>query len=163
MKTLLKHWTKISKVWAKKFTAMVSVAMIMTSLSFSQYGNPAPVPLLTTGTYGALASTGIFGSANVNGDVGTTTGTIDVTILPTGTNWGVGGQHNADAQTDLTAALADVSGRANDEVVADALGGLTLGRGVYSGGALALASNTTLTLNGSASDVFILKQHRHLQ
>lgn len=137
---------------------LLTVALLLPSAVFSQYANPSAVSLLTAGTYGALGSSGVFGSANVNGDVGTITGTIDASILQLGTSWGVAGAHNADAQTDLTSALSDISGRVSDETITlNVLGGLTLERGIYSGGALDLASGTTLTLNGSATDIFIFK------
>lgn len=58
--------------------AMMVAALIMPAVAFSQpYSNPDPVPLGTTmGTYGALGYSGITGSATVNGDVGTTTGSV---------------------------------------------------------------------------------------
>ncbi|MDQ7817929.1 MAG: ice-binding family protein [Melioribacteraceae bacterium] len=138
---------------------MLVVILMLSSVAYSQpYNNPAPVPLLTAGTYGALASTGITGSANITGDVGTVTGTIDGTIIPSGTNWGMGNSHTSQAQTDLAAALSNAFNRTNDdETLGATLGGKTLTRGVYAGGALDLASGTILTLNGSATDVFIIK------
>jgi len=121
------------------------------------YANPATVDLGTAGTYGALAYSGITGSATINGDIGTSTASIDIAIHPTGTNWGVGG-HNLLAQTDLAAALSNINGRINDDVsIGNMLGGLSIGRGVYAGGALDLVSGETLTLNGSSSDVFVIK------
>lgn len=148
----------VTRRWARALGATLTMVLMVTAGAFSQYANPEPVPLLTAGTYGVLAYSGITGSANVNGDVGTSTATIDGTIVASGTNWGVGGTHNADAQTDLAAALTNANGRTNDETVAaDALGGKTFGHGVYAGGALDLATGTTLTLNGSATDIFIIK------
>ena len=137
--------------------AMLIVALMMPAIAFSQFENPTSVPLLTAGTYGALAYTGIAGNATVHGDVGTLTGTIAGTIVSTGINRGVGGTHNGQAQTDLGAALTNAHSRAINQSIGNALGGLTLGRGVYEGGALDLASGTTLTLNGSATDVFIIR------
>ena len=138
--------------------AMLVVAFMMPAIAFSQYNNPSPVPLGTAGTYGALAYSGITGSATVQGDVGTSTATVGTGITATGTNYGTGGTNNTNAQTDLGTALTDASGRISDSTISgDALGGLTLGRGVYSGGALDLASGETLTLNGSATDVFIIR------
>ena len=139
--------------------AMLVVALMMPAIAFSQpYSNLSPVPLDTASTYGALASTGITGSANVQGDVGTVTGTISGTITPTGTSWGVGGTNNTDAQTALGTALTDaLSPISNFTIPSSALGGLTLGRDVYVGEALDLASGQTLTLSGSATDVFIIR------
>ncbi|MBA4309499.1 MAG: hypothetical protein C0425_04105 [Chlorobiaceae bacterium] len=140
--------------------AMLIVALMMPAIAFSQpFANPEPVPLLTAGTYGALAYSGITGNATVHGDVGTSTASIDVSITVTGgINRGVGTAHVIQAQTDLGAALTNANGRVNNQTISgNALGGLTLGRGVYEGGALDLASGTTLTLNGSATDVFIIR------
>lgn len=138
--------------------AGLAIALMMPAVAFSQYANPSAVSLGRAGTFGALAYSGITGSATVNGDGGTSTATIDGTITFTGTKYGVGVQSVLDAQTDLAAALSDASGRTADASIAsDALGGLTLGRGVYGGGALDLASGTTLTLSGGATDVFIIK------
>jgi len=84
---------------------------------------------------------------------------VDPNIHPTGTNWTtVNNAHNLQAQTDLGLALVDALNRPIDATIsADALGGLVLHRGVYSGGALDLAGGATLELNGAASDVFIIK------
>lgn len=139
--------------------AMLIVALMMPAIAFSQFENPTSVPLLTADTYGALAYSGITGNATVHGDVGTSTASIDVSITVTGgINRGVGTAHVIQAQTDLGAALTNANGRVNNQTISgNALGGLTLGRGVYEGGALDLASGTTLTLNGSATDVFIIR------
>ena len=140
--------------------AGLAVALMMPATAFSQtYANPTPVPLLTAGTYGALAYSGITGSATVNGDGGTSTATIDGTITFTGTKYGVGVQSVLDAQTDLTAALTNANGRTNDLTIVDALAGVTLQRGVYTGGALDLASGGTLTLDAlnDPAAVFIIR------
>jgi hypothetical protein len=142
---------------------MMVAALIIPDVAFSQlptYANPSAVPLLTADTYGALASSGITGSADINGDVGTITSTIDGTIHPSGKNWGVGGTHNTQAQAHLGAALDDAnnhSTRPTDFTIPANLDGLTLYKGIYDGGALDLATNGTLTLNGSATDVFIIR------
>ncbi len=158
MRTILTNRTCKDTVWARWYMILV-VIFVVPTISLSQFSNPAPVPLLTAGNYGALASTGITGSATVNGDVGTVTGSIDETISPTGSSWGVGGSHNSQAQIDLAAALSDASGRTSNLSIADALGGQTLHRGVYGGGALDLASGQTLTLDalGDANAIFIIK------
>jgi len=158
MKTITKNFAKTECICKKFCITMLTIAIQSMAFAQTVYNNPAVVPLGTAGTYGALAYTGITGSANVNGDIGTSTATIAGTIIPSGTNWGVGGDHNTQAQTDLATALNNANGRTNDAaIVGDALGGLTLGRGVYGGGVLDLASGMTLTLNGSSTDVFIIK------
>jgi Ice-binding-like/Secretion system C-terminal sorting domain len=143
--------------YSRYIGAILAAALMDPVCVVQAYNNPLPVPLLTAGTYYALAYSGITGSATVQGDIGTTTAAIDVTVVQTGTNYGIGGSHNAQAQTDLAAALTDAFGRTPDATISAALGGQTLTRGVYDGGALDLASNTTLTLSGSATDVFILR------
>jgi hypothetical protein len=158
MKTNIIYSTNVLKRGLRFIGTMTTLALVIPIVAFSQYSNPDPVPLLTAGTYGALAYSGITGSANINGDIGTSTASIDATIIQSGTNWGVGGDHNSQAQSDLGLALTDANNRTNDATITgDALGGLILGRGVYGGGALDLASGTTITLNGSATDVFIIK------
>jgi hypothetical protein len=150
-------------MWARSIGAILIVALMLPVAAVSQlstYANPLAVPLGTAGTYGALAYSGITGSANVNGDVGTTTASIDVSIIPSGTNWEVGGQHNADAQTDLTAALTNANdpvARPTDFTIPANLDGLTLYKGIYDGGALDLANTGTLTISGTATDVFIIR------
>jgi hypothetical protein len=57
----------------------------------------------------------------------------------------------------LNAALINASSRGSDLTIANALAGQTLRCGVYDGGALILASGSTLTLDGSATDVFIIR------
>ncbi len=157
MKIYANYMKKLKSSIASFIFVILLLTIILHTEVFSQYANPEPVPLLTADTYGALASTGITGSANVNGDVGTVTGSIDGTIVASGTNWGVGDPHTLQAQTDLAAALSNVSSRTSNLTIPDVLDGQTLTRGVYDGGALSLSSETTLTLNGSAEDVFIIR------
>ena len=159
MKNFTKTISPLLNKWTGFLGTMLTVVLLISAVASANpplFSNPSPVPLLTAGTYGALAYSGIFGSALVHGDIGTSTATIDGSITTTGTNWGVAG-HSLQAQTDLGAALTDALGRTNDETIADALDGKTLHRGVYEGGALDLASGGTLTLSGSATDIFIIK------
>ncbi|MCX6168442.1 MAG: ice-binding family protein [Ignavibacteriales bacterium] len=147
-----------------RFTGAILIfVLIMPAVAFSQlsnYPNPSVVPLLTAGTYGALASTGITGSANVSGDVGTITGGIGVGITYTGTNWNIDDvNHNTQAQADLADALTNINDHSarpsNFTIPSDLLNGLTLYKGVYDGVALALTG--TLILSGGATDVFIIR------
>lgn len=158
MKIYANYIIKLTSSIASFIFVILLLTIILHTEVFSQpYANPEPVTLLTADTYGALASTGITGSANVNGDVGTVTGSIDGTIIASGTNWGVGDPHTLQAQTDLAAALSNVSSRTSNLTIPDALDGQTLTRGVYDGGALSLSSGTTLTLTGTATDFFIIR------
>ncbi|MBU2493062.1 MAG: DUF3494 domain-containing protein [Bacteroidetes bacterium] len=156
MKFYTNYYKKLTCLNVNCIFKILLLTIMFHSEMFSQpFDNPAPVPLLTAETYGALASTGISGSANIHGDVGTVTGTIDGTITASGTNRGVGGAYNIQAQNDLAAALVNANGRTSNLTIPDALGGQVLTRGVYDGGALALTG--TLTLSGSATDVFIIR------
>lgn len=156
------RWTRLPLVLRGFLGAMLAVALMIPAIAFSQYSNPEAVPLFRAGTFGALAYSGITtaGTYTVNGDGGTSTATIATGITFTGMKYDVGAQSVLDAQTDLAAALTNANGRTNNATITgDALGGLTLGRGVYGGGALDLASGTTLTLDalGDANAVFIIK------
>jgi Ice-binding-like/Secretion system C-terminal sorting domain len=165
MKNYTKNISPLLKIWTGFLGAMLTVVLLMSAVASANptlFSNPSPVPLLTAGTYGALASSAITGSASVNGDVGSSNATVSVDITATGTNWNVtdlSDAHNLQAQTDLASALSNALGRADDATItAGILGGLVLTRGVYSyGTALDLAANETLTLNGSATDIFIIK------
>ncbi|OGU37449.1 MAG: hypothetical protein A2068_10860 [Ignavibacteria bacterium GWB2_35_6b] len=158
MKIFTSYFKKLTSFYIRFVFMVLTFIIILPAEVFTQpFTNPSIVPLLTSETYGALASTGITGAANVNGDVGTVTGSIDGTITASGTNWGVGDVHTSQAQAHLAAALADADGRSSDLTIPNALGGQTLTCGVYDGGALSLASGQTLTLTGSATDVFIIR------
>ena len=120
------------------------------------------VGLGTAGSYELLAGSTITNTGATvvtNGDVGLSPGTA-VTGFPPGviTN---GVIHAADAQaqqaqTDLVTAYNDAAGRLPDApIVGDTLGGLTLGPGVYNGGALDLTG--TITLRGDANSVWIFQ------
>lgn len=93
-----------------------------------------------------------------NGDVALSPGTA-ITGFPPGVIAN-GVQHRTDAQAqkskaDLVTAYDDTAGRSPDESNIIDLSGRTLDPGVYAGDALAL--NGTVTLNGSASSVFIFQ------
>ena len=123
------------------------------------YNNPAPVDLLSAGNFRILAGSAVTigtGTA-VTGNVGVSPGstvTDNGTISGT-TNMadGVAGQ----AQLDLTTAYNDAAGRTADTTIGLELGGATLGRGVYVSAAGTFAITDTLTLSGTASDIFIFK------
>ena len=161
MKIYTKNPTLVLSILRRLFGATLALAYVVHTVALSQtYLNPSPVPLLTAGTYGALAYSGITGTASVTGDVGTITSGVGGTITATGTNWNVTDpSHNTQAQTDLFAALGNANGRTNDLTISNALGGQVLQRGVYTGSALDLASGTTLTLDAmlDPNAVFIIR------
>lgn len=131
-------------------------------------GNPTPPPgspnLGTASTYEIIASSAVTntGSSIITGDLGLSPGT-SVTGFPPGVV--VGTQHITDAaaaqaQIDVTAAYVDLTGRSATSISAN-LDGQTLSAGVYTETSgtfnLATSGNATLTLSGSATDLFIFK------
>jgi hypothetical protein len=133
---------------------ILSFVLLMSVFATAQYSNPAAVNLLTAGNFRALSGTAVTNGAasTITGDVGGTTVTNNGVI--TGTIYTAGGIVTT-ALADLATVIADVSVRPSDEALGVELGGLTLGRGIYSSGTFGI--NGTLTLNGSASDIFIFK------
>lgn len=112
--------------------------------------------------FAILASSTITNTGNtvVTGDLGLFPGT-SVTGFPPGIV--VGTQHITDAtanqaETDAAAAYVDLAGRTSTPIAA-ALDAQTLSAGVYTEASgtfnLATSANGTLTLNGSATDLFI--------
>lgn len=126
-------------------------------------GFPVGSPnLATSASYAVLASSAITntGSSVLTGDLGLFPGT-SVTGFPPGTVTGT--QHITDsfasqAEVDATAAYTELRSRSSTPIAA-ILDGQTLSAGVYveSSGTfnLAASGNGTLTLNGSATDIFV--------
>jgi hypothetical protein len=140
---------------------MIIVALMMPVVAFSQtvYDNPAAVDLLTAGNFRILAGTTVTinTGTTVTGDVGvspgntvTNNGTVNGNIL-------LNDVTATQAQLDLTAAYDNAAGRTVNETVATELGGTTLGRGVYTAASGTFGITGTLTLTGTASDIFIFK------
>ncbi|MFA7418067.1 MAG: ice-binding family protein [Melioribacteraceae bacterium] len=159
MKTITKNFAKTQCIWKKFCINMLTIAIAIQSIAFAQYtvyDNPTAVNLGTASNYRALAGTALSISAgctvtgNVGGvavtNLGIVTGTIDVS------NSAV-----TNAINDLTTVKADLAGRTpNDASLIVELAGKTLGRGVYTGPGT-FGINGTLTLDGTASDIFIFK------
>ncbi|MCK9209348.1 MAG: ice-binding family protein [Ignavibacteriaceae bacterium] len=151
--------------------AMLIVALMMPAVAFSQpslrkinYTNPTAIPLGRAGTFGALAYSGIpsAGTYTVNGDVGSSTGSISTNISAGagGTKYVVGDQHALDAQTDLGTALNEaLNNRAPD--VTDATGAIsgTLTPGIYryTGASVGVTGNLILDGGAVSNPVFIIK------
>jgi hypothetical protein len=154
MKNLLKNimHQRISKI--RTIGALLMCAVTLPFITLSQHSNPAPVDLLTAGNFRALAGTAVSNGATstITGNAGGTTVTNNGVI--TGSIFTAGGIVTT-ALTDLATVIADVSVRPADEALGVELGGLTLSRGIYSSGTFGI--NGTLTLNGTASDIFIFK------
>ena len=142
----------------------VLVGSIMPAIPAMANGYSTPVDLGAASTFAVLAGAGISntGTTTITGDVGTYptasesgfTGADSVTIT-NGTNH-LDDTAAGNAQTALAVAFADASTRLGaTTVTGDTLGTLNLGPGIYSGGALSLTG--TLTLTGSATDVWIFQ------
>ncbi|HUQ17124.1 MAG TPA: ice-binding family protein [Candidatus Saccharimonadales bacterium] len=122
--------------------------------------SPTAIGLGTAGSFGVLAGAGITntGPTTINGDVGsypTTTQTGFGSVTITGTNH-FGDAVTQGAKTDLVTAYNDAAGRGPTIPVAANLGGQTLVAGVYNS-ASSLALTGSLTLSGTASDVWIFQ------
>jgi hypothetical protein len=141
-----------------RFFGIVSVAaLMMPVIAMAQpYSNPATVDFGAAGNYMALAGTAlsIGATCTVNGNVGGTTVTNGGTV--TGTT-DVGNTAYSAAIGALTLAINTTTLRTpNVTLAAMELGGLNLGRGVYAGPGT-FGINSTLTLTGTATDIFIFK------
>ncbi len=122
----------------------------------------APVGLGTASSFAVLAGLTVTntGPTTIRGNLGVSPGTA-VTGFPPGTVTN-GTIHAANAvalqaQSDLTIAYNDASGRAPTATVSADLDGQTLTSGVYSGPTLALTGTLTLDAQGDPGAVFIFQ------
>jgi Ice-binding-like/Putative Ig domain len=124
-----------------------------------------PINLGTSSTYGVLAASAITntGPTVVTGDLGVSpqSSITGFTGLPNGTNIGVVHDNDAPAlmaQNDLTTAFNSAAGLTPISSGLSQLNGMSLTPGVYSGGALALSNNGTLTLAGvDANSIWVFQ------
>ena len=124
---------------------------------------PAGSPnLATAASYALLANSTItnVGSSVITGNLGLYPGT-SVTGFPPGTVSGlenIGNTAAMQAEVDALAAYTDLSSRSATTIPA-ILDGQTLNAGVYHTGAASLAQSGpgTLTLHGSATDIFVIQ------
>jgi hypothetical protein len=127
-------------------------------------GLNGPINLGTSGTYGALAGSALTntGPTTIVGDIGISPGS-SITGMggAPGSNTGATDDDNGaalQAQNDLTTAYNNAAGLTPTTSGEAQLTGLSLTPGVYSGGALALSNNGTLTLAGtSAASVWVFQ------
>lgn len=124
-------------------------------------GLAAGVPLGVAATFGVLAGSGITntGATVINGDVGsfpTPAQTGFGTVVVNGVN------HFDDpvtqqAKVDLVTAFNTAAGRPSSGAIPANLGGQVLAPGVWDTGAGDLPVGQTLTFNGNATDLFIVR------
>ena len=123
-----------------------------------------PIDLGTSSTYGALAGSELTntGPTTVDGDIGVDPGSsiTGFTGAPDGSN--TGEVHDTDApalqaQSDLTTAYNDAAGLTPISSGLAELNGMSLAPGVYSGGALSISNNGSLTLAGTADSIWVFQ------
>jgi len=146
----------------KFFGSLLTLALFVSTFSFSQ---TAPV-LGTSSSFGILAAGSITGGTNVSGNVGTTTGAIDGTILAPGyTVYASGAGTVVTAHNDfITAYTNALSANPGGTTLAASFPVVNVGNdashpllsGIYSITTPA-SMGADLFLSGTASDIFIFK------
>lgn len=145
-------------------SAFFGSSLVLAGLAptFSAAEVEAPVDLATAASYAVLADPAVTNNGNtvITGDVGVHPGT-EVSGFPPGV---INGQRHAGdaaaerAQSDLTSAYEDATGRASSRTIKPELGGQTLTPGVYKASENANLDGTlTLDAQGDASAVFIFQ------
>jgi hypothetical protein len=140
--------------------------LVFLALGLNAYAQTLPPPNLNTaGNFGVLAGAGVVSTdagTTIVGNVGsaptpTITGLLPIQV--SGTLYTAANAATTQAQSDLTAAYLDAKGRSGCTSLTGALGGATnpsLTTGVYCYSSAAQL-NGTLTLTGSATDVWIFQ------
>lgn len=124
-------------------------------------GAPAGTPAFGSArTYGILAASAISNTGNtvVSGNLGLTPGS-SITGFPPGTFTGVENVDNpaaVAAKASAQTAYTDLQSR-SATTIATELGGQTLAAGVYHAASGTFTLNGTLTLTGSATDVYVFR------
>lgn len=147
--------------WRVAGALLLALIGVSTNVSSQPYANPSVIDLQTAGSFRVLASASVTvgTGTTVTGDVGVSPGT---TITLTGSGSVTGTQHAGDAtaaqaRTDLVSAYNEGDARTVDATIPTELGGTTLGRGVYGSASATFGITGTLTLSGTASDIFIFR------
>ncbi|RNE58557.1 ice-binding family protein [Cryobacterium tepidiphilum] len=151
--------------WAASGILLAAVASFLSAGSAQgATASAGPIDLGAAGSFGVLAGSAVTntGPTRVIGDVGVSAGTsiTGFTGAPNGAYTGTLHQTDTVAgrgQNDLTTAYNSAAGLTPTTSGLSELDGLSLTPGVYSGGALSLADNGTLTLAGSASSVWVFQ------
>lgn len=161
---------KITAPTSATFAALGIVAsvglMTLASAGSAQAASvlSGPIDLGTSSTYGALAGSELTntGTTTVVGDIGVNPGSSITGFggAPDGSNTGV--VHASDApalqaQSDLTTAYNDAAGLTPISTGLAELNGMSLTPGVYSGGALSISDNGSLTLAGTADSIWVFQ------
>lgn len=152
--------THLTKSWLSRGTAVALAIGLLTIGQLAFAAGPAAPGLGTAGSFAVLAGAGITdtGPTTIKGDVGsfpTTTQTGFGSVTLNGTNH-AGDAVTQGAKTDLTTAYNTAAGSGPTIPVVADLGGQTLTPGVYNS-ASSLGLTGTLTLSGTASDVWIFQ------
>lgn len=144
---------------------VVSVGLVTTPVTHAANAAESAVGLGNAGSFAVLAASTVTntGPTVVSGDLGVNAGSAVTGFSAAPTDGKVinGTIHATDtlsglAQNDLVTAYKDAASRTPTTKGLAVLDGKILVPGVYSGGALAL-NGGTLTLNGTANDVFIFQ------
>ena len=135
--------------------------LLLPSVNYAQYANPAAPVVGTTANFVLFTGAGNISGAGLTstfvGKVGTNAGTIgSLTSALLSPTFEIANTITVQAKADAIALLADLNGRTQNAIAPAELGGSTLYKGVYAQpGAMNISG--TLTLNGGASDIFIIR------
>ena len=144
--------------------AAVAIALGITTAASASAAASGPITLGDAGSFGVLAGSAVTSTVDVGtvitGDLGLSPEADPAAITGFPPALFSGTKHQADAiadsaQTDLGLAMVEAAGRTPLQSGLTELGGLDLGPGTYSGGALQVTG--TLTLSGDANSVFIFQ------
>ena len=144
--------------------AIVGVGLTQASTASAASVLTGPIDLGTAGTYGVLGASTVTntGSSVVTGDLGVAPGSAITHFAgaPNGEIIGTVNSANAEAakaQLDSLTAFNAAAGLTPTTSGLAELNGLSLSPGVYSGGALQLANNGSLTLAGNSTAIWVFQ------
>ena len=187
MKTNTTKSTTVLSRWTRFLGAMLTLALMVHAVAFSQFSNPAPVNLGTSGDFVILAETQITatGTTHITGDIGISPAAATFIqgfdlILPASSAFStsamVTGKIYAPGYADPTpanlttavlnmgTAYTDAAGRPNNatELYTGNLTGQTFTRGVYKWGTGVQIDAGGVTISGSPTDVWIFQIAQNL-
>jgi type VI secretion system secreted protein VgrG len=157
--------TSIARTAARvTLCAAVATTLGITTAASASAAGDGPVSLGDASSFGVLAGSAVTSTVDVGtviaGDLGLSPEADPAAITGFPPALFTGTSHQADAiadaaQTDLGLAMVEAAGRTPMQSGLSELGGLDLGPGTYSGGALSVTG--TLTLSGDANSVFVFQ------